>query len=52
MMLAVIPNGVDDSAACDGRITLDVDEIATERPLVLFVGRLSWKKALPRHLRF
>ena len=49
--LAVIPNGVDEPLACNGKIAADVDEIASERPLVLFLGRLSWKKGLDRLLR-
>ena len=49
--LAVIPNGVDEPAPCDGKIATEVDEIAAERPLILFLGRLSWKKGLDRLLR-
>jgi len=49
--LAVIPNGVEEPPACDGQIATDVEAIAAERPLVLFLGRLSWKKGLDRLLR-
>src|SRR5215813_14493634 len=49
--LAVIPNGVDEPPRCDGQIATDVVAIAAEEPLVLFLGRLSWKKGLDRLLR-
>jgi len=49
--LVVIPNGVDDPTLCDGEIGRDVKRIAAEQPLVLFLGRLSWKKGLDRLLR-
>jgi glycosyltransferase involved in cell wall biosynthesis len=49
--LAVIPNGVDEPPPCDGQIATDVEAIAGEQPLVLFLGRLSWKKGLDRLLR-
>ncbi len=49
--LAVIPNGVDEPPPCDGQIATDVEAIAAEQPLVLFLGRLSWKKGLDRLLR-
>jgi len=48
--LAVIPNGIDGPLACTGEIAADVRAIAAERPLVLFLGRLSWKKGLDRLL--
>ena len=44
--LAVISNGIDEPAAPDGDISADVDAIAAAQPLVLFLGRLSWKKGL------
>src|SRR5262245_1613423 len=49
--LAVIPNGVDEPSPCDGQIATDVKAIAAAQPLVLFLGRLSWKKGLDRLLR-
>jgi glycosyltransferase involved in cell wall biosynthesis len=49
--LAVIPNGVDEPLPWDGKIAADIDEIVAEAPLVLFLGRLSWKKGLDRLLR-
>ena len=49
--LAVIPNGVDEPTPCGGEIATDVEGIAAEQPLVLFLGRLSWKKGLDRLLR-
>jgi len=49
--LAIIPNGADEPPPCDGQIATDVEAIAAEQPLVLFLGRLSWKKGLDRLLR-
>jgi glycosyltransferase involved in cell wall biosynthesis len=50
--LAVIPNGVDGPPMlCDDRIGADVECVAAEQPLVLFLGRISWKKGLDRLLR-
>jgi glycosyltransferase involved in cell wall biosynthesis len=49
--LAVIPNGVDEPPPRDGQIATDVEAIAAEQPLALFLGRLSWKKGLDRLLR-
>src|SRR5262245_14105630 len=49
--LVVIPNGVDEPPPCDGQIATDIEAIAAEQPLVLFFGRLSWKKGLDRLLR-
>jgi glycosyltransferase involved in cell wall biosynthesis len=42
--LAVIPNGVDEPPPGDSQIATDVEAIAADQPLVLFLGRLSWKK--------
>jgi glycosyltransferase involved in cell wall biosynthesis len=49
--LSVIPNGVEEPASSTGDIATDIEEIAAEQPLVLFLGRLSWKKGLDRLLR-
>jgi glycosyltransferase involved in cell wall biosynthesis len=49
--VTVIPNGVDEPPPCGGQIAKDVEAIAAEQPLVLFLGRLSWKKGLDRLLR-
>jgi glycosyltransferase involved in cell wall biosynthesis len=48
---AVISNGVDEPPPWNGQIAKDVEAIAAEQPLVLFLGRLSWKKGLDRLLR-
>ena len=48
--LAVIANGIDDPLPSAGEIAADVQAIAAEQPLVLFLGRLSWKKGLDRLL--
>jgi glycosyltransferase involved in cell wall biosynthesis len=48
--LAVIANGIDDPLPSGGEIAADVQAIAAEQPLVLFLGRLSWKKGLDRLL--
>src|SRR5262245_7334036 len=50
--VATIPNGIDASEQFDEKgISPDVKEIAQEQPLVLFLGRISWKKGLDRLLR-
>jgi len=49
--LAVIANGVDEPPSCDDQIATDIEAIAAQQPLVLFLGRLSWKKGLDRLLR-
>jgi len=48
--LAVIANGIEDPLPGSGDITADVEAIAAEQPLILFFGRLSWKKGLDRLL--
>jgi len=49
--LAVIPNAIDDPLSQNGKTASDVEAITSQRPLVLFLGRLSWKKGLDRLLR-
>ena len=48
--LAVIANGIDEPLSAAGKISGDVKAIVTQQPLVLFLGRLSWKKGLDRLL--
>jgi glycosyltransferase involved in cell wall biosynthesis len=49
--LAVIPNAVDEPLPPNGKVAPDVEAISREQPLVLFLGRLSWKKGLDRLLQ-
>ena len=49
--LTVIPNAIDEPLSPNGKIASDVEAIASEQPLVLYLGRLSWKKGLDRLLR-
>jgi glycosyltransferase involved in cell wall biosynthesis len=45
--IATIPNGVDEIQGVDQHeVSDDVKRIAVEKPLVLFLGRISWKKGL------
>ncbi len=48
-----VANGVDDpeGTAADVEISADVRKLAEGRPLVLYFGRLSWKKGLHRLLQ-
>jgi len=48
--LAVVANGIEDPMAHTGDIAADVEAIVAAQPLVLFLGRLSWKKGLDRLL--
>jgi glycosyltransferase involved in cell wall biosynthesis len=48
---AVIPNGVDDPLPGRGQVDEEVRAMTVAGPLVLFLGRLSWKKGLDRLLR-
>jgi glycosyltransferase involved in cell wall biosynthesis len=48
--LVVIPNAIDEPSPQNGKIASDVEAITSEHPLVLFLGRLSWKKGLDRLL--
>jgi glycosyltransferase involved in cell wall biosynthesis len=49
--LAVIPNAIDEPLSPTGKVASDVEAITSEQPLVLFLGRLTWKKGLDRLLR-
>jgi glycosyltransferase involved in cell wall biosynthesis len=49
--VAVIDNPIDEPSIENGKIAPDVEVITSEQPLVLFFGRLSWKKGLDRLLR-
>ena len=49
--LAVIANGIDEPLTSAGDVSTDIDAIAAAQPLVLFFGRLSWKKGLDLLLR-
>jgi glycosyltransferase involved in cell wall biosynthesis len=51
--IAVLPNGVDELESFSGaNPSEDVKEIvAGQKPLVLFLGRISWKKGLDRLLK-
>jgi glycosyltransferase involved in cell wall biosynthesis len=49
--LVVIPNAIDEPSSQNGKIASDVEAVTSEQPLVLFLGRLSWKKGLDRLLR-
>jgi glycosyltransferase involved in cell wall biosynthesis len=45
--IATIPNGVDEIQGYEEHeVPTDVRKISVERPLVLFLGRISWKKGL------
>ena len=48
--LDVIANGIDEPYPITNPVAADIKEIATEQPLVLSLGRLSWKKGLDRLL--
>jgi glycosyltransferase involved in cell wall biosynthesis len=48
--LSVIANGVDEPLARPTEVAADINAIVAEQPLVLFLGRLSWKKGLDRLL--
>jgi glycosyltransferase involved in cell wall biosynthesis len=47
--IATIANGVDDPwSVSEVTVARDIREICVRQPLILFVGRLSWKKGLER----
>lgn len=49
--VAMIPNGVEELESAAGtEPSRDVIEITSSQPLVLFLGRISWKKGLDRLL--
>ena len=49
--LVIISNAIDEPSAQNGEVASDVEAITSEQPLVLFLGRLSWKKGLDRLLQ-
>jgi glycosyltransferase involved in cell wall biosynthesis len=49
--LSIIPNAIDEPLSPTGKIASDVEALTSEQPLVLFLGRLSWKKGLDRLLQ-
>ena len=49
--ITTIPNGINDiEAFSSDDVGTDVRELTTDRPFVLFLGRISWKKGLDRLL--
>jgi len=46
----MLPNPVSEPAAIDKEASLDIRHIAARQPLILYFGRLSWKKGLDRLL--
>lgn len=49
--VVTIPNGVDVPAPDRSQASADVRNVCAHQPLVLFLGRLSWKKGIDRLLR-
>jgi glycosyltransferase involved in cell wall biosynthesis len=48
--LVVIPNAIDEPLSQNDKIASDIEAITSQQPLVLFFGRLTWKKGLDRLL--
>jgi len=49
--VATIPNGIDEVVRFgEHEVSSDVKEVAVGQPLILFLGRISWKKGLDRLL--
>jgi glycosyltransferase involved in cell wall biosynthesis len=49
--ISTIPNGVDAvERFASGEVSSDVKEITADKPFILFLGRISWKKGLDRLL--
>src|SRR5262252_8445233 len=47
----MVPNGIEDIETCYRvKVSTDVQEIGAGQPLVLFLGRITWKKGLDRLL--
>ena len=42
--MAVIGNGISEPLPRYGKVAADIEEIGAQQPLVLFLGRLSWKR--------
>lgn len=49
--IVTISNGVEDPDVAVSEVSADIKGIAANQPLVLFLGRLSWKKGLDRLVR-
>jgi glycosyltransferase involved in cell wall biosynthesis len=50
--ITIVPNGVDEiKGFTQSELSLDVKDFVPEKPFVLFLGRLSWKKGLDRLLQ-
>jgi glycosyltransferase involved in cell wall biosynthesis len=51
--VVTISNGVDDPESATGStgVSIDIQQLADGQPLVLFLGRISWKKGLDRLLK-
>ena len=48
-LITMVPNGVDEVESFgQSKLSMDVKEFVREKPFVLYLGRLSWKKGLDR----